>query len=353
MLFAIVIGLVAVALVFDFINGFHDAANSIATVVSTRVLTPVTAVAWAAFFNFAAAAPVFFGGELKVANTMGKGIIHFVLLKEPGSTLVLHLIFASLFGAIVWHLLTWWWGLPSSSSHALAGGMIGATLPVLGMAGLVPSGILKIVAFIVLSPLIGMFLGSTMMILTTWIVRRQTPARVDRYFRRLQLVSAAIFSYSHGTNDAQKVMGIITVILYGTVWADRGAAAHMAQKFPVPFWVVLLCHAAIGLGTLFGGWRIVKTMGHSLTKLQPIGGFSAETGGGVTILALAHFGIPVSTTHTITGAIVGVGSTRGTRAVRWGVAGRIIWAWILTIPAAAIVAWIVYVVTRAVVGALR
>jgi PiT family inorganic phosphate transporter len=254
-------------------------------------------------------------------------------------------------GAIVWNLLTWWWGLPSSSSHALAGGMIGATIPSIGLDGLVPSGILKIVAFIVLSPLIGMTLGASLMILNAWIVRRRTPARVDGWFRRLQLVSAAIFSYSHGTNDAQKVMGIISVVLYGTIWADRAAAAHMADKFPVPFWVVLLCHAAIGLGTLFGGWRIVKTMGHSLTKLQPIGGFAAETGGGVTILALAHYGIPVSTTHTITGAIVGVGATRGTRAVRWGVAGRIIWAWIFTIPAAAVVAAVCFVATHALVKA--
>ncbi len=337
MLLAVVIGLVAVALFFDFINGFHDAANSIATVVSTRVLAPVYAVAWAAFFNFIAA----FFGSLNVATTMGKGIIQFDVLKEHGNAVVLTVIFASLVGAIVWNLLTWWWGLPSSSSHALAGGMIGATLPVLGMDGLVPSGILKIAAFIVLSPLIGMFLGSTMMILTTWIVRRQTPARVDRYFRRLQLVSAAIFSYSHGTNDAQKVMGIIGVILYGTIWRDRA--------FHIPFWVVILCHAAIALGTFVGGWRIVKTMGHSLTKLQPIGGFCAETGGGVTILALAHAGIPVSTTHTITGAIVGVGATRGTRAVRWGVAGRILWAWVFTLPAAALVA-LAYFVTHGLVG---
>jgi PiT family inorganic phosphate transporter len=228
--------------------------------------------------------------------------------------------------------------------------MIGATLPSLGFSGLIPSGILKIVSFIVLSPLIGMTLGASMMILTTWIVRRNTPARVDRWFRRLQLVSAAIFSYSHGTNDAQKVMGIISVVLYGTIWANRVTDASVAAKFPVPFWVVLLCHAAIALGTMFGGWRIVKTMGHSLTKLQPIGGFAAETGGGVTILALAHYGIPVSTTHTITGAIVGVGSTRGTRAVRWGVAGRIIWAWILTIPASALVAALFYYATRAVLG---
>ena len=350
MLLSIVVLLIVVALAFDFINGFHDAANSIATVVSTRVLAPLWAVAWAAFFNFVSAAPVLWGAELKVAATIGKGIIQFDQLKAQGVPVVLTVVFAALMGAIVWNLLTWWWGLPSSSSHALAGGLVGATLPSLGPGGLIPSGILKIVAFIVLSPLIGMVLGSGVMILTAWIVRRNTPARVDRWFRRLQLVSAAIFSYSHGTNDAQKVMGVITLVLYGTVWAEGAKAAHLAEKFPVPFWVVLLCHAAIGLGTLFGGWRIVKTMGHSLTKLQPIGGFSAETGGGVTILALAHYGIPVSTTHTITGAIVGVGSTRGTRAVRWGVAGRIIWAWILTIPASAIVAAGVYAATRAIIG---
>ncbi len=350
MLIAIVVLLIAVALVFDFINGFHDAANSIATVVSTRVLSPLFAVGWAAFFNFISARPVLWGAELKVAATIGKGIIHFEQLKDQGVPVVLTVVFAALMGAIIWNLLTWWWGLPSSSSHALAGGLIGATIPSLGVSGLIPSGIFKIAAFIVLSPLIGFVLGSAMMILTAWIVRRNTPAKVDHWFRRLQLLSAAIFSYSHGTNDAQKVMGIITLILYGTIWSHSAKAAHMAEKFPVPFWVVLLCHAAIGLGTLFGGWRIVKTMGHSLTKLQPIGGFSAETGGGVTILALAHFGIPVSTTHTITGAIVGVGSTKGTRAVRWGVAGRIIWAWILTIPAAAIVAAIVYFATHALLG---
>ena len=343
MLLATVIGLVGVALAFDFINGFHDAANSIATVVSTRVLSPVVAVAWAAFFNFAAAAPVLFGGELKVANTMGKGIIQFEMLRAEGPTVVLVVIFAALFGAIVWNLLTWWWGLPSSSSHALAGGMVGATLPALGAQGLVVSGILKIALFIVLSPLIGLALGSLNMVLATWLVRRETPARVDRAFRRLQLVSAAIFSYSHGTNDAQKVMGIIAVVLYGSVWAGR--------PFHVPIWVVFLCHAAIGLGTFFGGWRIVKTMGHSLTKLQPIGGFCAETGGGVTILGLAHLGIPVSTTHTITGAIVGVGATKGTRAVRWGVASRIIWAWILTIPMSAVFAGAAYLATSWIVAA--
>ena len=344
MLTAVVILLVLVALGFDFLNGFHDAANSIATVVSTRVLSPIVAVGWAAFFNFIAALPAFLGGELRVANTMGKGVIHFEMLKARGTEVVLAVIFASLVGAIVWNLLTWWWGLPSSSSHALAGGMIGATLPALGHDGLIDSGIAKIAAFIVLSPLIGMVLGAGTMTATSWIVRRQRPARVDGWFRRLQLVSAGIFSYSHGTNDAQKVMGVISVILYGTLWKDRA--------FHVPWWVVLVTHFAIGLGTFFGGWRIVKTMGQRLTKLQPIGGFCAETGGGVTILALAHAGIPVSTTHTITGAIVGVGATRGTRHVRWAVAGRIIWAWVLTIPMSALVAAVVYGATRWVVGLL-
>jgi PiT family inorganic phosphate transporter len=344
MLITVVIALIVTALLFDFINGFHDAANSIATVVSTRVLAPLVAVAWAAFFNFISAAPVLWGVELKVAATMGKGIVEFKALRDHGPAFVLVFIFAALVGAILWNLLTWWWGLPSSSSHALAGGMIGACLVAIGPSGLIAGGIWKIVLFIVLSPVIGMVLGSSMMILTAWIVRKHTPARVDRWFRRLQLLSAAVFSYSHGTNDAQKVMGIITVILYGTVWAERAAMAP--GHFAVPFWVVLACHAAIGLGTLFGGWRIIKTMGHNLTKLQPIGGFCAETGGGVTILALAAAGIPVSTTHTITGAIVGVGATKGTRAVRWGVAGKIIWAWIFTIPASAVVAALVFTLTH-------
>jgi PiT family inorganic phosphate transporter len=334
----VVIGLIALALAIDFINGFHDAANSIATVVSTRVLAPTYAVAWAAFFNFVAA----FGGGVKVANTMGKGVIQFDMLKSHGTSAVLLVIFSALMGAIVWNLITWWYGLPSSSSHALAGGLIGATLPSLGPSGLVQEGIIKIATFIVVSPVVGMILGTTMMIITTWIVRKQTPSSVDRWFRRLQLVSSGIFSYSHGTNDAQKVMGIISVILYGTIWKDRA--------FEVPFWVILMCHAAIGLGTFFGGWRIVRTMGHSLTKLQPIGGFCAETGGGVTILAIASLGIPVSTTHTITGAIVGVGSTRGAKAVKWGVAGRIVWAWIFTIPAAATVAALVYLTASLFVG---
>jgi inorganic phosphate transporter, PiT family len=342
MLLAVVIGLVAVALLFDFINGFHDAANSIATVVSTRVLSPVAAVAWAAFFNFVAAAPVLFGGQLRVANTMGTGIIEFEQLRQHGSALVLCVIFAALCGAIVWNLVTWWFGLPSSSSHALAGGMVGATIPALGTGGLIVGGIAKIAAFIVLSPLIGMVLGSLTQVATAWIVRRQTPARVDRWFRKLQLVSAAIFSYSHGTNDAQKVMGIIAVVIYGTL--------REGQPFSIPIWVVFLCHLAIGLGTFFGGWRIVKTLGHRLTKLQPVNGFCAETGGGVTILALAHVGIPVSTTHTITGAIVGVGATRGTRAVRWGMASQIVWAWVLTIPVSALVAFLAFEVVATLTG---
>ncbi|RKG76426.1 inorganic phosphate transporter [Corallococcus terminator] len=337
MLLAAVVLIVIVALVFDFINGFHDAANSIATVVSTRVLSPNLAVAWAAFFNFVAA----FAGGVHVANTMGKGIINFEMLRAAGPTAVLMVIFSALMGAITWNLLTWWWGLPSSSSHALAGGMIGATLPVLGFQGLVGSGIARIAAFIVLSPLIGMFLGITMMVISTWTVHKQTPLRVDTWFRRLQLVSSAIFSFSHGTNDAQKVMGIIAVVLFGTIWRDR--------PFHIDWWMIISCHAAIAMGTFFGGWRIIRTMGHSLTKLAPIGGFSAETGGGVTIIALAELGIPVSTTHTITGAIVGVGSTRGWRAVKWGTAGRIIWAWVFTIPAAAFVSVLVYGLTLAVV----
>jgi PiT family inorganic phosphate transporter len=337
MLLTAVILIVAVALIFDFINGFHDAANSIATVVSTRVLSPNLAVAWAAFFNFIAA----FGGGVHVANTMGKGIINFDMLRAQGSPAVLAVIFSALMGAIVWNLLTWWWGLPSSSSHALAGGMIGATLPVLGFAGLMGSGIAKIASFIVLSPLIGMFLGISLMVASTWAVHRQTPLRVDAWFRRLQLVSSAIFSFSHGTNDAQKVMGIIAVVLFGTIWKDR--------PFHIDWWMIISCHAAIAAGTFFGGWRIVRTMGHSLTKLAPIGGFSAETGGGVTIIALAQLGIPVSTTHTITGAIVGVGSTKGWRAVKWAVAGRILWAWVFTIPAAALMAVLVYGLTQLVV----
>ncbi len=305
------------------------------------MLSPNLAVAWAAFFNFVAA----FGGGVKVANTMGKGIIDFEMLRAQGPQAVLLVIFSALMGAIAWNLLTWWWGLPSSSSHALAGGMIGATLPVLGFAGLVGSGIAKIAAFIVLSPLIGMVLGTLLMLASTWTVHKQTPLKVDTWFRRLQLVSSAIFSYSHGTNDAQKVMGIIAVVLFGTIWKDR--------PFHIDWWMIISCHAAIAMGTFFGGWRIVKTMGHSLTKLAPIGGFAAETGGGVTIIALAKLGIPVSTTHTITGAIVGVGATKGWRAVKWGMAGRIVWAWVFTIPAAALMAVLVYGLSRLVMMAVQ
>ena len=342
MLVAAVIGIVAVALIFDFLNGFHDAANSIATVVSTRVLSPTYAVAWAAFFNFIAA----FAGGVKVANTMGKGILDFEMLRARGSTEVLLVIFAALVGAIVWNLLTWWWGLPSSSSHALTGGLTGATLMSLGPEGLITSGIAKIAAFIVISPVVGMILSTLIMIATTWVVHlaKVTPLKADKWFRRLQLVSSGFYSFGHGSNDAQKVMGIIAVVLFGTLWKG--------QAFHVQWWMILSCHAAIALGTFFGGWRIVRTMGHSLTKLQPIGGFCAETGGGITLLISAGLGIPVSTTHTITGAIVGVGSTKGAKAVQWGVAGRIVWAWIFTIPAAAAVAAFTYLLSQVLVRAV-
>ncbi len=342
LLVAAVVAIIAVALVFDFLNGFHDAANSIATVVSTRVLSPTYAVAWAAFFNFVAA----FVGGVKVANTMGKGILDFERLRAQGSTEVLVVIFAALMGAIVWNIVTWWWGLPSSSSHALTGGLIGATLPSLGASGLVLGGIGKIALFILIAPLMGMVLGTVMMLGTTWVVHwtKATPLKADKWFRRLQLVSSGFYSFGHGSNDAQKVMGIIAVVLFGTVWKG--------QPFHVQWWMILSCHAAIARGTFFGGWRIVRTMGHSLTKLQPIGGFCAETGGGVTLLVSASLGIPVSTTHTITGAIVGVGSTRGARAVQWGVAGRIVWAWVFTIPMAGAIAAFFYLLALALVTAV-
>jgi PiT family inorganic phosphate transporter len=333
MLIATVVALIAVALAFDFINGFHDAANSIATVVSTRVLSPLWAVAWAAFFNFISAAPVLWGAELKVAATMGKGIVDFSHLKEQGTTVVLTVVFAALMGAIVWNLLTWWWGLPSSSSHALAGGMIGATIPSIGFDGLLAPGIIKIVAFIVLSPLIGLTLGASMMILTAWLVRRNTPARVDGWFRRLQLVSAAAYSLMHGANDAQKTMGIIAGVLF---------TAGYLSEFTIPFWVVIAAHTAIGLGTLSGGWRIIHTMGSKITKLQPVHGFAAETGAAIAIYTATALGVGISTTHTITGAIVGVGATRRLSAVRWGVAGRIVWAWLATIPGAAAIGALSY-----------
>ena len=308
--------IILVALVFDFINGFHDAANSIATVVSTRVLTPLQAVVWAAFFNFAAA----FGFGVSVAATVGKGVV------EPAAV-DQWVILAGLIGAIVWDLATWYWGLPTSSSHALIGGFAGAAVAKGGLETLVPAGLIKIGVFMVLAPFIGLTVGFSLMLATLWAFRRATPGRVDWVFRRMQLVSAAAYSLGHGTNDAQKTMGIIAVLLFST--------GHLGSTFYVPFWVIMAAHAAIGLGTLAGGWRIVKTMGMRITKLRPVGGFCAETAGAITLLGTAFGGIPVSTTHTITGSIMGVGSLQRISAVRWGVAGRIIWAWIMTIPASA------------------
>jgi PiT family inorganic phosphate transporter len=316
---SLVVFIVFIALVFDFINGFHDAANSIATVVSTRVLTPLQAVAWAAFFNFVAA----FGFGVSVARTVGKGVVETSVVDQ-------WVILAGLVGAIVWDLATWYWGLPTSSSHALIGGFAGAGIAKAGFGALVASGLIKIGIFMILAPLIGLVVGFSMMLLTMLTFKNQTPGRVDKVFRRGQLVSAAAYSLGHGTNDAQKTMGIIAVLLFST--------GHLGKEFYVPFWVILSAHAALGLGTMMGGWRIVKTMGMRITKLRPIGGFSAETAGALTLLGTAMAGIPVSTTHTISGAIMGVGAIQRLSAVRWGVAGRIVWAWVLTIPAAAIVA---------------
>ncbi len=313
---------IGVALVFDFINGFHDAANSIATVVSTRVLTPGLAVAWAAFFNFVAA----FTFGTAVAKTVGKGLIDVSVVDN-------HVILAGLVGAIAWDLLTWYYGIPSSSSHALIGGYAGAAVAKAGMASILFGGWAKTVAFIFLSPAIGMVLGFGIMLLINIICRNSTPGRVDRWFRKLQLISAGLYSLGHGTNDAQKTMGIITGLL---------VANHKLDSFEVPYWVILSCHAAIAAGTLSGGWRIVKTMGQRITKLKPVGGFAAETAGAITIIGAALGGIPVSTTHTITGAIVGVGTTHRLSAVRWGVAGNIVWAWILTIPASAVISAVAY-----------
>jgi len=320
--------LVFIALAFDFINGFHDSANSIATVVSTRVLSPKYAVLWAAFFNFVAA----FFFETKVASTIGKGVV------DPGAV-TLAVVTAGLVGAIVWDLATWRLGLPSSSSHALIGGLAGAAIVHTGWGVLQWAGLLKIALFIVLSPLIGFVLGFFYMVGVLWIVRRKAPAAVDGVFRKLQLVSAGAYSLSHGLNDAQKTMGIIMLILFST-----GYMTHDDLSKHAPQWIILSCNGAIALGTMFGGWRIVKTMGSRLTKLQPVGGFAAETSGATTIICASLLGIPVSTTHTITGAIVGVGATRRASAVRWGVAGSIIWAWILTIPAAAVIAALTWLV---------
>jgi inorganic phosphate transporter, PiT family len=317
-----VIALITVALVFDYINGFHDAANSIATVVSTRVLTPGRAVVWAAFFNFVAA----FTFGTAVAKTVGSGLVDIEVVTFA-------VIFSGLFGAIVWDLITWYYGLPTSSSHALIGGYAGAAVAKAGFAAIIPSGWTKTLIFIVLAPLIGLVLGFTLMVCLMWIFQRSSPGKVDRWFRRLQLVSAAAYSLGHGGNDAQKTMGIIAGALF---------AGGYIQEFRIDIWVVLIAHAAIALGTLSGGWRIIHTMGSRITKLMPVGGFAAETAGAISLFTATHLGVPVSTTHTITGAIIGVGSIRRLSAVRWGVAGRIVWAWILTIPAAAVVAAITY-----------
>ena len=317
--FWVIAGLVVIALLFDFMNGFHDAANAIATVVSTGVLKPHQAVAWAAFFNFIA----LFIFQLKVAGTVGKGII------DPG-VVDHYLIFGALLGAIAWNIVTWYYGIPSSSSHALIGGIVGAAIAKAGTDPLIGSGIMKTVAFIVISPLFGYVLGSLILVAVAWICRNKTQRRVDKWFRRLQLVSAALYSLGHGGNDAQKTVGIIWMLLI--------AAGVTGTNDPVPNWVVVLCYMAIGLGTLFGGWRIVKTMGNRITKLNQARGFCANSGGAITLFMATALGIPVSTTHTITGAIAGVGSTRGARRVRWGVAGGIVWAWILTIPCSAAMA---------------
>jgi len=324
-----VVAIVAVAFVFDFINGFHDSANSIATVVGTRVLSPIAAVIWAAFFNFMAAFTV----GTAVAKTLGSGMIDIAVV-DP------NVILAGLLGAIIWNLITWYYGLPSSSSHALIGGYAGAAIAKAGFAAIIPSGWTKTLIFIVLSPLIGMLLGYFLMVLVYWLFRRTSPHKVDGVFRRAQLLSAAFFSLSHGANDAQKTMGIIVGLLVSAQAYFAGQTGWLRHLYlrdtnTIPFWVEIGAYTAIALGTLFGGWRIVHTMGSRITKLRPVGGFCAETAGAISILIATRFGIPVSTTHTITGAIVGVGATHRLSAVRWGVAGRIVWAWVLTIPAAA------------------
>ena len=321
--FPILIGLIAVALFFDFLNGLHDAANSIATIVSTRVLRPQYAVFWAAFFNFIAF--IFFG--LHVAETLGTGIIDASIV-DP------RVIFSALVGAIVWNIVTWIYGIPSSSSHALIGGMVGAGVAKAGGGAVVVTGLLKTSAAIVLSPLTGFILALSLVLAVSWLFVRQSPFAVDSTFRVLQFVSASLYSLGHGGNDAQKTMGIIAVLLY--------SQGHLGDTFYVPFWVVITCQAALALGTLFGGWRIVHTMGSKITKLNPMQGFCAETGGAITLFMATWLGIPVSTTHTITGAIVGVGAARRVSAVRWGLAGNIVWAWIITLPATALIAALTY-----------
>ena len=320
----VVVMLVVLAIAFDFMNGFHDAANSIATVVSTGVLKPGTAVVFAAFFNLIA----IFIFHLSVAATVGKGIV------QPG-VVDTHVVFGALTGAITWNLLTWYYGIPSSSSHALIGGIVGAVIAKAGAHALISGGILKTVAFIFISPMLGFLLGSLMMVVVARVCRRATPSKVDRWFRRLQLVSAGAYSLGHGGNDAQKTIGIIWLLLIATGYVSATDASP-------PTWTIVCCYLAIAAGTMFGGWRIVKTMGQKITKLKPVGGFCAETGGALTLFLATALGIPVSTTHTITGAIVGVGSVQRASAVRWGVAGNIVWAWIFTIPASAFVAAIGY-----------
>jgi len=315
----VLVFLVFVALVFDFLNGFHDAANSIATVVSTGVLKPHQAVLFAAFFNFAA----LFVFQLKVATTVGRGIIEPVTVDH-------YVVFGALNGAIVWNLVTWYYGIPSSSSHALIGGLVGAALAKSGIGALVGSGLAKTVVFILVAPLLGFALASALMIAVSWLFFRSTPARVNKWFRRLQLVSASLYSLGHGGNDAQKTIGIIWMLLIA------GGVTGAAQS--VPAWVVVACYVTIALGTAFGGWRIVKTMGQRITKLKPVGGFCAETGGAISLFLATGLGIPVSTTHTITGAIAGVGATQSGSAVRWGIAGGIVVAWVLTIPCSALIA---------------
>ena len=320
--------LVLLALVFDFMNGFHDSANAIATVVSTGVLKPQTAVAMAAFFNFIA----IFVVSMKVAQTIGKGTIDPHVVDH-------YVIFGALVGAIVWNIITWYYGIPSSSSHALIGGLVGAAVAKSGTGALISAGLIKTVMFIVLAPLLGFVLGSVIMLMVSWIFVKSTPRKVDVWFRRLQLASAAGYSLGHGGNDAQKTMGIIWMLLIAAGYTSPTDALP-------PTWVIISCYAAISFGTLFGGWRIVKTMGQKITKLKPVGGFCAETGGAMTLLMASFWGIPVSTTHTITGAIVGVGASQKASAVRWGVAGNIVWAWVFTIPASAFIAAVAWELTR-------
>jgi inorganic phosphate transporter, PiT family len=321
------VGLLLVALAFDFMNGFHDAANSIATVVSTRVLKPYQAVMLATLFNFAA----LFVFHLNVATTVGKGIVDQGIVDH-------YVVFGALIGAIAWNLITWYYGIPSSSSHALIGGLVGAAVAKAGTWTLIPAGIVKTVAFIFISPLVGMLFGAALMLAVSWLFVDSTPSRVDRWFRRLQLVSASLYSLGHGGNDAQKTAGIIWMLLI--------SAGYLGTKEPIPLWVVVACYLTIALGTAFGGWRIVKTMGQRITKLRPVGGFCAETGGAAMLFFATALGIPVSTTHTIAGAIVGVGSTQSASAVRWGIAGNIVWAWILTIPCSAFIAAVAWLIAQ-------